>query len=1236
MPIQLENCPDSQTLVDFLLGKLPSEVVEDCRQHLEGCDPCVETIRGLKMDDDTLNSLSREAWLESAKANGEQTESQVIDSLMQRMEGLSIVERSTQFSKARVVEGRAAEVQRLLDAPENDEEIGRLDQYTIIELLGAGSTGVVYRAVDSRLNRTVAVKILRPSLGDSARERFMAEARATAMLNHPNVVPIFEVESSGPLAYIAMLWESGQTLEQLLEGSGNLPIEEAIELGKKLSAALAHSHQRGLIHRDIKPANVWIPTESGMSGCKVLDFGLVRITDEDPQLTCTGMIAGTPCYMSPEQSRGQDLDGRSDLFSLGCVIYQSLTGQLPFRCDNALSTLQSIQRDQPTPPHELDPSISTDLSDLVLCLLEKSPNRRPPNAQSVEKALGSPRKEWPFDVTLSKPVSHLTKPARTNSRGVWRSLAALIAGLAIGIFGLMYGPQITRIVTNQGVVEIDTKVDDVKIEVLQNGNRIEVIDLTTKESITLTAGKYEIRPIGNGNSVSIENDDLTLKRGGKEIVTIRRRASSAGVASPSAPTPKRAQPDPTNYHLAAGDILGVFVDGVLGKIETSPPVNIPPAGSGMPPSVGFPISIDADGTITLPFVKPISLSGMTVSQAETAVDAAFKEGIDPILKQDKRIMVCLMMMHDSNVNPAHKIQTGDVLSIFIDFILGTFEGNPPIHFPEATSNHPPTMGYPIVVRENGEVSLPLVKPINVKGMTLTEARAAIKAPYEEGDNPILKKDEARFFISLMRTKENSYQSLTEMNSSLPEINDRLPDPNALGQTSRPNEIPPVNRKALPEDASSKDSLVKLQNAYEAKQELFARERIDAMELSEAELELLEYKINQSVVNTGVIGLAEIEKARFLRRILEIRESQYEHAMLMLDAPKRPGNQIQPGEAIRARDQARVILSDARKHLRRFEHRNGLPLSLPVYNGSTYEECLASARTERDFGKLLPAINGLANLASEVDQDEVDEVLMEIFRRKLDLAATDVQGQILHFRQAYFKSIAPKRLLKLILNELAMGSASSIQVLTIDLRRIIRPNSILNDSDSTQKISQAIGRRSQQTEDKTLKRSLHEFFRTYDKVSGCNGNATEAIKPLLNEILQAKLKSNEPFLELAPELVAKHAPKSKGLVERIETEFANKRLSYNEVQTVVSVALELPNDLSKKVVPAAINRFLAMKINGGPYPILEPFEELFLRDLNACKEALPEFIELKAKIKGVGTDLEKSFDRFIKKVSKDEN
>ena len=198
--------------------------------------------------------------------------------------------------------------------------------------------------------------------------------------------------------------------------------------------------------------------------------------------------------MSPEQSRGSEMDSRSDLFSLGCLLYQTLTGKLPFRSDNALATLQSIQREQPTPPNELDTEIPTDISDLIMCLLEKSPQRRPPSAEKFVAALGSERKQWPFAVAKYQSGKDEI-PTRKSGSG-WKAIAALLLIGLLGWIGINFAPQIIRIVTNQGEIVIETKVDDIEIEVIKNGQVVRVVDLATENSIEVRAGQYEIRRIG--------------------------------------------------------------------------------------------------------------------------------------------------------------------------------------------------------------------------------------------------------------------------------------------------------------------------------------------------------------------------------------------------------------------------------------------------------------------------------------------------------------------------------------------------------------------------------------------------------------------------------------------------------------------------------------------------------------------------------------------------------------------
>ena len=377
--IMATKCPQKDSLVDFLLGKLENEERERLEEHLSDCPPCIDTVRSIELND-TLEGLTQDVLLrdKSLAQRNSVRDSQLISGLIKRLESLprdGQLPKSDTRGTSSIAEDRAAEVQRLLSAADREGDIGKLGRYHIRELLGAGSSGVVYLADDQQLNRPVALKILRPSLGGDARERFLAEAQATAKLAHQNIVSIYDVGIEGPLAYIAMQWQPGQTLEQKLEQQSTLNSVEVKRLGVAVASGLAAAHSEGLIHRDIKPANIWIP--DGDSNAKILDFGLVRVADENPQLTCTGMIAGTPCYMSPEQSRGESLDVRSDLFSLGCLLYQCSTGVLPFHSDNALATLQAIQRQHPDHPTTREPSVDRRTGDLTMMLLEKSRHRRP-------------------------------------------------------------------------------------------------------------------------------------------------------------------------------------------------------------------------------------------------------------------------------------------------------------------------------------------------------------------------------------------------------------------------------------------------------------------------------------------------------------------------------------------------------------------------------------------------------------------------------------------------------------------------------------------------------------------------------------------------------------------------------------------------------------------------------------------------------------------------------------------
>jgi serine/threonine-protein kinase len=252
--------------------------------------------------------------------------------------------------------------------------------------------GIVYSARDKRLKRHVAIKVLPPELAFRAdiKSRFLREAETAAQLNHPNIVPIYTVEEKDNLVYFVMALIAGENLGTHLSHTGAMPPVEVRRILREVADALAFAHHRNVIHRDIKPDNILLDSDSGRA--MVTDFGIARaLTDSgDSRLTATGMAIGTPAFMSPEQSAGdREVDGRSDLYSLGVVGYQMLCGQLPFVAANTPSMLVKHLSEQPVPVNERWPDLPADLARAVMICLEKDPDNRFPNAASLALALGT-------------------------------------------------------------------------------------------------------------------------------------------------------------------------------------------------------------------------------------------------------------------------------------------------------------------------------------------------------------------------------------------------------------------------------------------------------------------------------------------------------------------------------------------------------------------------------------------------------------------------------------------------------------------------------------------------------------------------------------------------------------------------------------------------------------------------------------------------------------------------------
>jgi len=291
-----------------------------------------------------------------------------------------------------------------LDPPLRPDEIGRLGDYRVLRSLGSGGMGLVFEAEELNLCRRVALKVLRPEFASDSdhRERFLREARAAAAINSDHVITIYQI-SEGSAPFFAMQLLDGESLESRLEGPSRITLRSALEIARQTAEGLAAAHEKGLIHRDIKPSNLWLEArpvlgkdDGGKRGVlrpqptstrvRILDFGLAR-RETDPSLTSTGCVVGTPHYMSPEQASGLPVDGRSDLFSLGCVMYVMLTGEMPFPGNTAMAVMTALATKVPTPVHEKNSSVPQSVSSIVSRLLEKDAAARPRSAREVVTVL---------------------------------------------------------------------------------------------------------------------------------------------------------------------------------------------------------------------------------------------------------------------------------------------------------------------------------------------------------------------------------------------------------------------------------------------------------------------------------------------------------------------------------------------------------------------------------------------------------------------------------------------------------------------------------------------------------------------------------------------------------------------------------------------------------------------------------------------------------------------------------
>lgn len=527
-------CPTPDVLQQLVLGFLPAEEVEPLATHVEQCASCSDVLQTLNDSDALTDDLRRPVQ--------DTTPADVVSGLVER---LSLLVEPSPASATGIVGGLppmapagelTEEALTFLAPPQQGDEIGRLGPYRILRVLGQGGMGIVFLAEERQLQRLVALKVLRPALAASpaARQRFLREARAAAAIVDDHVVTVLQVGEDQNLPYLAMQLLEGETLEARLQREGRLPPEEALRIGQEIAHGLAAAHERGLVHRDIKPSNIFLENLSAriqapslllagqeetkkvpeLSRVKLLDFGLTRAAGGG-DLTREGLLVGTPAYMAPEQARGQEVDARSDLFSLGCLLYHILSGRKPFEGGTTMAILRALELEEPPPLHEVAP-VPLELSRLVHQLLAKNPAQRPASAHQVADA-------------LSAGNASESLPSRTTQRASLNRWRVGLSVLGLGL--LLAGVLFLRLRTAHGTLEIEVNEPGAVVQILNDNDEVEIT-----------------RPAGNGTvriAVDPGKHRLRVKKDGFRLYTTAFAVESEQTLALSARlVPNAADPAP--------------------------------------------------------------------------------------------------------------------------------------------------------------------------------------------------------------------------------------------------------------------------------------------------------------------------------------------------------------------------------------------------------------------------------------------------------------------------------------------------------------------------------------------------------------------------------------------------------------------------------------------------------------------------------------------------------------------
>ena len=390
------NC-SREPILQYLRDELASSEHQTFLKHLDACSHCRQTMKQLAGDEqewDTV-TLALQSTNHQQLASGEGCERLPSGDAVSSSASMSH-NASTTMQEPTVTRWELAWVSTWLGPSSDPRAMGKIGMFEALEVIGTGGTGVVFLAREPSLGREVAIKVLAPHMArmEVARQRFEREARSTAGLVHENIIPIYQVSEWRGLPYLVMQYFPESSLETLLKRDGKISLDRALLLALRIAQGLKQAHGKEIIHRDIKPANILLANEAQRA--ILTDFGLAQAKD-DLALTCSGILAGTPHFMSPEQARGEVVDARSDLYSLGCVLFAMVTGHPPLHTESESGAIRRLASGDLPSLREAASSAPNWLVAFVDSLLQPNKENRPANAESVVA--------W-----LSQSIAHLKDP----------------------------------------------------------------------------------------------------------------------------------------------------------------------------------------------------------------------------------------------------------------------------------------------------------------------------------------------------------------------------------------------------------------------------------------------------------------------------------------------------------------------------------------------------------------------------------------------------------------------------------------------------------------------------------------------------------------------------------------------------------------------------------------------------------------------------------------------------------